>query len=354
MSTDLDRRLRAALHDAADLPAPDFAPAAALAGARRRRRRNLAGLVATVAVIAAAAVTIPAVALRREAPATPAAPTFRYAVSSYRVDLPAPGEDPPQVYDAAAGRYVTGPWDRVQPSPTGRIAVVYTARPEAVGVVPIDRLADRTAVRWVLREPLGSFVARWSPDGRHVLYQLSTGLSSARVAVLDVETLQVRRLTVRFGRGMDGGVVGVGPGGAGFAVFSVHSGAGPDWVTTVQLTDERGVPTRRFDVPGMIDDFVSHPFSPDGRRVVTALRGGVSVVELASGSVVGKVTDRAAPNAVQWYDDRLLVMNAPGARLRLVTVDGRVVSECRLPGRYVGPATVSRLDGPAPPGAIVL
>jgi hypothetical protein len=89
MSTDLDRRLRAALHDVADVPAPEFAPAAALAGARRRRRRRATALVAGVAAVAAAAIAVPTVALR-SGPAQPAAP--RRALSRRRVRLRPPSD----------------------------------------------------------------------------------------------------------------------------------------------------------------------------------------------------------------------------------------------------------------------
>jgi hypothetical protein len=59
MSADLDPRLRAALHDLADVPAPELPAAVALAGVRRHRRRLAAAVLVGVAAGTAIALSLP-------------------------------------------------------------------------------------------------------------------------------------------------------------------------------------------------------------------------------------------------------------------------------------------------------
>src|SRR4051794_38580047 len=143
MSTDLDRRLREVLREAAAVPAPDFAAAAALTGGRRRRRCRTTALVAGVAVVAAAAIAVPAGALRA-GPAQPAAPAGRSVVAGYAFTHPRivtrSNLGDYRVLDRRSGRYVATPWATAVPSPDGRLVAVTGWNVGKVGIVAADRV----------------------------------------------------------------------------------------------------------------------------------------------------------------------------------------------------------------------
>lgn len=377
MSTDLDRRLREVLHEVADVPAPEFAPAAALTGARRRRRRRTTALVAGVAAVVAAAIAVPTVALR-PGPAQPAASTGGSAVAGYAYAHPRIVERSNlgdyRVFDGRSGRYVATPWRTAVPSPDGRLAAVSAWNAGKVGIVAADRILDQTAVRWIDNSLGGGgdprISAVWSPDGSRVL--LDAYFSSALVAsgsgeryrvefgalLVDARTLASRVVLLRSvqadpAAGM--GKIVFGPDGKNFAAaMDVGEISAPSGGLLV-LFDERGSATAQIRIG--TETVPDQPFSPDGRLVAVHSSdvfygGSTRVLTLSTGAEVR----RSDGDVVGWLDDRRYLVRAGGS-VRVVELgSGRVLNEKRLApagGDLTGVWPVA-LRGTAPPGAIVL
>jgi hypothetical protein len=375
MSTDLDRRLREVLREVADVPAPEFAPAAALAGVRRRRRRVTA-LVAGVTAVVAAAIAVPAVALR-PGPAQPAASTGSSVVAGYVFANPRIVQRSNlgdyRVFDRRSGRYVATQWRTAVPSPDGRLVAVSAWDYGKVGIVAADRVLDEAAVRWVANslDPKGDpwISAVWSADGSRVL--LDAGVSASLVdgrtdkgyqvevdaLVVDARTLASRVVRLRSvppDPPVDIRKIVFGPGGKNFAV-AMDVGETParsDGILV--LFDERGSATAQIKIGR--ETVPDQPFSPDGRLVAVhsdvAYGGSTRVLTLSTGTEVS----RSDGDAVGWLDDHRYLVRTGGSVGVVELGSGRVLSEKRLApaGGDLTGVWPAALRGTAPPGAIVL
>ena len=351
-----EQRLRTALRELGDVPAPADLAGGALARARRDRRRTVVAL-AVVAVVTAVAVTVPAVLLHRRTAEPPASVPPRFFVSGFaswdRAE-PTSGGGRPQLYDRSAAGYAASRWSAAVPAPDGRMVAVISGTGR-VGLVAADRAGDPAAVRWTATTVPGR-TATWAPDGGRLLaagvtrIDHTAGRVTARATVIDARTAAGRALTLRWAQhGTVSGWIIFGPQGEGWAAGppAIRLPGGSD---ALQLFDRRGRLLRTVPVgPGRLPD---QPFSPDGRLVAVAELGSTRVIELASGTERGTL-DGAA---VGWYDDDRLVVLA-GRVVRVVDVgSGRVLAERTLvaPGRELTGVWLAPLDGPPPPGAITL
>jgi hypothetical protein len=376
MSTDLDRRLREGLRELADVPAPEFAPAAALTGARRRRRRATA-LLAGAAAVVAAAIAIPTVALR-PGPAQPAASAGGSVVAGYVFANPRIVErwnlGDYRVFDRRSGRYVATPWQTAVPSPDGRLVAVTAWEYGKVGIVAADRVLDQTAVRWVANslDPRGDprISAVWSPDGSRVLLDadfssdLVEGGSGERYRVevdallVDARTLASRVVRLRSVQAdplIEMRKVVLGPDGENFALVMDVGEIPARGDGLLVLFDERGSATAQIRIGR--ETVPDQPFSPDGRLVAVYSSdvfygGSTRVLSLSTGAEVR----RSDGDVVGWLDDGHYLVRTGGS-VRVVELgSGRVLSEKRLApagGDLTGVWPVA-LRGKAPPGAIVL
>jgi hypothetical protein len=375
--------LRAALLDLGDVPPPPDLAGAALGRARRNRRRSITGLIALVAILAAAAVTVPTVVLRRTAAPRTAVertqPITGFMVTAYttiadpyngKIPKVSSGPQvryPPTVYSPSQGRYVTPPWRTVLPSPDGRLVAVSNAgqapgsdndavKPGPVGFVPADRIDDPTAVRWVSGvETSGQFLS-WEADSRHLVVQ------AAGLQLVDARTLATRSLNFAIERNaLRESLPVVPPDGRGFALTVIppgFEGGVTQW--SLQYYDDRGERIRDVLIVGTSDlpTRVAQPFSPDGSLVALAAGDRTDIVDTSSGRIVLRATDGVF---AQWYDDEHFIVwggVSTGRRLvRLVELrTGRVVA-----GKVVAPAGrmltglwLAPVHGDAPPGPIVV
>jgi len=374
MSTDLDRRLREVLREVADVPAPEFAPAAALTGVRRRRRRA-AALLAGVTAVVAAAIAIPAVVLR-PGPAQPAASTGGSVVAGYVFANPRIVErwnlGDYRVFDRRSGRYVATPWETAVPSPDGRLVAVTAWNVGKVGIVAADRVLDVTAVRWIadsLRKGEPSITAVWSPDSSRVLLDadvsadLVGGGTGERYRV-EVDALLVDARTsasrvVRLRSVQADPLIGMpkvvfGPAGKNFAMAMDVGKIPAHGDGLLVLFDERGSATAQIRIGR--ETVPDQPFSPDGRLVAVhsdvAYGGSTRVLTLSTAAEVR----RSDGDVVGWLDDGHYLVRTGGS-VRVVELgSGRVLTEKRLApagGDLTGVWPVA-LRGTAPPGAIVL
>lgn len=335
-------RLRTALRDAADVPAPAFSPGLAITGGRRRRRRRLTALAAGAAAVAAVAVAVPAVALR-PAPTEPAGGGGGLTVAGYAFAVPRIVERSNlgdyRVRDRASGAYVETRWRTAVPSPDGRLVAVTSWDMEKVGIVAADRVLDDDAVRWIPGGLDGGYPAIstvWSPDGNFVLLDAVFTATSAgtvhRVLLADARTLETRTVVLRSGpqvwpTGM--GKIVFGPGGEGFAVaIGLGEGAAPeDGMLVLYGADGRELRRLRTG-PATVPD---QPFSPDGGSVLVqttdAFYGGSTrVLTLATGAEVA----RSDGDPVGWLDDgRYVVRSGPSAQV-VELGSGRVLGGQRL------------------------
>jgi hypothetical protein len=351
--------LRTALLELGDVPPPPDLAGGALARARRDRRRDVA-VAGIAAVLTAAAVAVPVAALGRPDPTPPAAALApRFLVTGYASRDPDEttfGLGSYQVYRRSAG-YLGTPWRAAVPSPDGR-AMAVTARDGKVGIVSADRVGDPAAVRWI-PGPSSEPGPVWSPDSRRLYvpaHYVRTDTQAGTVAVfgvvVDARTAARRETRLRWRQaGRLTGQIVFGPGGAGFAVAPARSSPSPEAGDILRLFDGLGKPLRtvrvgRVAVPGQ-------PFSPDGRLLATYADGQTQVLDLATGAKVGRP---AAGEAVGWYDGGRLVVRT-GRSVRVVNFrSGRVLAERDLAaaGRELTGVWLAPLDGPPPPGAIVL
>lgn len=358
-----DDRLRTALHELGDvMPPPDLA-GSALTRARRDRRRTVAGLVA---LLAATAVTVPALVLGHAAPAeTGVAARSHAVVAGFAGWDPKTGANDYWAYDGSSGRYVRTPWRSAVPSPDGRLVLVSewnSQKIDHVGIVAADRVLDRTAVRWISdgrfhpgQVPPGDGPGVWSPDSSRVLLMafVTTGAGPRtewHVVVFDARTLAAREVALAPPAGglvvtLGSTRVVFGPHGKGFAFLTPG---------VLALFDEQGRATGQVPVGKAV--MHDQPFSADGRLVAVysvGPSGGYSqMLTVAGGGEVG----RADGDAVGWVDDRHCVVQV-GRSARVVEIpSGRVVAERQLApaGRQLTGVWLAPLDGAAPPGAVVL
>jgi hypothetical protein len=349
--------LRSALLELGEVsPPPDLA-GRALDRARRDRRRAAAGIVA---VLAAAAVAVPVTVLGRPDPTPPAAPKPRFMVAGYASRDPnavTQGLGRYQLYRRSGGGYAGTPWRVAIPSPDGRTVAVTSGKAE-VGIVPADRVDHPAAVRWIPGSPLGPGSV-WSPDSRrlYVPGYLKTDVRTGEVTtvgyVIDAHTLSRREVRFTSRQADPVGRVVFGPGGAGLALTpGVRAGEVPESGTSgiLRIQDWSGGSVVTLSVrPAAVPDL---PFSPNGQLFASFLAGRTQVIDLASGAEVGA----ADGEVVGWYDDGRYVVRA-GTAVRLVNLaDGRVLAQRQLvaAGREVTGVWLAPLDGPPPPGAIVL
>lgn len=370
-----DTDLRKALYDLGDVPPPPDLAGAALARARRDRRRTLTGLIAGVAVLAAAAVTVPAVVLGHR-DAAPVAARTGVAVSgflSFNPQLPGDrGEK--RVYDPSSGQYVTPEWSAAVPSPDGRQVAVtsysdVSRGTSRIGVVAADRVLDPAAVRWVTASgrdrtsPALDLSGVWSPDGSRVIFSAGTSVESDptgarydwRIIVVDAGTLASHEVTMTYTGPAETDTEGFdpvvfGPGGRGFAVVPT---GGP-----LLLFDERGKPAGTVRTgPATLPN---QPFSPDGRLVAVRVGGSTGhvggstrVLDTATGAEVGRVEG----TVIGWLDNGRYAVWA-GRSVRVVELgSGRVVAEREAPiaaPRVIFAAWLAPVTGAAPAGGIVL
>lgn len=372
-----DEQLRTALLDLGDVPPPPDLVGSALAQARRHRRRTVTGLVAAVALLAAGAVTVPALVLGRPA-ATRTATTVpsRSMITAYSTISEVPGRVsfPPggtsAVYAASHRGYVPARWPVAVPSPDGRLFAVSDAHfavsdADAIGrlgVVTADRLNDPEAVRWVPgARTFGSI--SWSSDSTRLIYQDNGDERAAGETFDVVDARTLRRSTIDFELwgGITDSLPVVPPDGHGFAlaIMANLSSEPNTLVPLLRYFDDRGVRTRDVtvrDVTGF-PRRAAQPFSPDGRLAAFArggpISGGVEIAETGSGRIVRA---HVAGVFAGWSDTAHVVV-AAGREVRVVDVTtGRVVAEKTLApaGRLLVGVWLRPLDGTAPPGAVVL
>jgi hypothetical protein len=389
-------RIRAALLELGDVPPPPDLAGSALARARRDRRRRVTGLIAGVAVLAAAAVTVPTLVLGRTTTEPAAGPETHVIVAGYTAaGVREPVGDgltqsrvwdaekrryysppsPYRVYDRASGRYTLGPWKTTVPSPDGRWVAVSgdVSGGWKVGIVAADRVLDPAAVRWVADggQPGGLPTAYdsgvWSPDGSRLYLNSAVGWigegSSQRLdlrgLVVDPRTGATSALTITrpqaFGESNpsnDSDPLVFGPRGVGFAVASILQYERTPTKGELALYDERGTLTRTVPIGPL--QAPQQPFSPDGRLIALHTLGDRStrVLSVADGAEVG----RAEGAVVGWVDDGHYAVRV-GASVRVIELaSGRVVTEREVvpAGHQLYGVWLARVEGPVPPGAIVL
>lgn len=354
-----DDRLRAALLDLGDVPPPPDLAGAALTRARRDRNRRVTGLVALVAVLAAAAVTVPALVLHRVPAAQTAGPALgRFVVAGYASRNPSVatiGLGRYELYQRSGAGYAVVPGRAAVPSPDGRTVALISVQGKA-GLVAADRLDDPRAVRWIpASSPVTDVV--WSPDSRRLYVpeysrlrndtvprMTSTALVVDVAGTLAAHTVRLDRVPVELPTGQ--GRVVFGPGGDGFAaVDEPRSGAGGLLRTWGGTGQQWTLSVHSLSLP-------DQPFSPSGWLLAGYTGGGTIVVDVASGGELATVDGRV----VGWYDeDRLVVLS--GRSVQVVDYrSGRVLAQRDIAaaGRLLTGVWLTPARGEAPSGAIVL
>jgi hypothetical protein len=362
-----ETRLRQALLELSDVPPPPDLADGALTRARRTRRRTAVALVACVGVLAALAVTVPTLALGRSAPAPTGAMPARPVVLQYL------SYRPDSVTTLRPGGYGKSPWDYTYPSPDGRLAVVIEwpgrvdGRPRIrTGIVPMSRIDDPAAVRWLNSGFLGRDF-QWSPDSRRVWTVTTHGsvtedgddrsVDTVTGHVIDADSLAVRTVTFSLNEPQASLHLSTfGPHGTGltwaFGADDHHRQVGE-----LQVLDDRGRIVRRFPI-GDLSSLPDQPFSPDGRYVVLSSAGPGSstqstrVYDLRTGALVGRTPGTAAG----WHDDGSYLVASGRTLERVELASGRVVGRWTVgpPGAELAKVWVGQVSGPLPPGAIVL
>jgi hypothetical protein len=364
-----EQRLRTALRELGDLPAPGDLASGALARARRDRRRTGVVLAAVVVLATAAAILVPAT-LRTRADAPPATPAPAVWVSWYRMLAPTAAgvtESQDYFYDAARRGYrpvpAAGTARIASLSPDGTRAVVAQGRVGAerrMAIVGLDRLAAGLAeADWSVGSiPTSRWT--WSPEGTRLLSTDAVGQPS-EARVLDAGTRKVTRAPLRLDEMRSGGhAVTWGPGGRGFVAWRWAPLADRPAPGELILLDGAGRPTRRYPLP-TVADLVR--LSPDGTRalLVTFDPGGTDgrrnqtrLLDLGSGT-----TAAIGTGPEQWYDERNLVRveapaSGPSAIILVDAGTGRPVRRSAPAAAGAGQITEIMLArGVPPPGAIV-
>jgi hypothetical protein len=354
-----DDRLRAALLDLGDVPPPPDLAGAALTRARRDRNRRVTGLVALVAVLAAAAVTVPALVLHRVAATQTAGPALgRFLIAGYASRDPSAataGLGRYELYQRSGAGYAVAPGRAAVPSPDGRTVALVSDRGRA-GLVPADQVDDPGAVRWIpASSPVTDVV--WSPDS-HRLYlpqysqlrrsswprMTSTALVVDVAGTLAAHTVRLDRVPVELPTGQ--GRVVFGPGGDGFAAVD-H----PQPTAAAQLRIWGGK-RQQWNLSVHPLSLPDQPFSPSGWLLAGSTGGGSTVIDVASGGELATVEGRV----VGWYDeDRLVVLS--GRSVQVVDYrSGRVLAqrEVAAAGRQLTGVWLTPARGEPPSGAIVL
>jgi hypothetical protein len=369
-----EQRLRTALRELGDVPAPADLAGGALARASRDRRRARAGLAAAVVLAVIAAIAVPTALLRRPESA-PAAPARAVWVAFYATALSG---------DVSSGRsYYYDPVSRgyralpdldtgaiVAASPDGSRVVVAQGTGGKTGrtaIVDIDRLpAGLTEADWSAGAIPDGFWS-WSPDGTRLLS--TEGGRPPEPRVLDVRTRAVTRVPIALYRPQYGDGLSWGPRGRGFVVSrwvqvrdrGAASGQ-PLFAAELAVLDDAGRLIRRYPLPlpSQVDDVRLSPGG--GRALLLSFRpadGGQPdrrawVLDLGTGSTTPLGT---VPTG--WYDERTLFrVDVPAAGpSEIVLLDAsteRVVRRSVPP--IAGPRQLSYVGlarGTPPPGAIV-
>ncbi len=384
-----DDRLRSVLLELGDVPAPPDLAGAALTRGRRDRRRAIAGLVGLVAILAAAAVTVPAVVMGRPTTSHPATGPitglmvagYGSVVDSYNGTIPdvvteggwyfPPGGEP-TVYNPSRDGFSKPPWRIAVPSPDGRMFAVSDAgtthtphgdlqKAGRIGIVPADRIDDPAAVRWVPGSDTYGDLS-WEADSRRLAFQPKDTPSEGPglpVSLIDVSTLHRTTLLLATTRptGLVGHLPNVPPDGRGFVTtvrLPLPGGGGvTQWI--LRYYDERGARIREVRIAGTADlpTQVAQPFSADGRLVAMAGGDSTDIVDTASGRVVLPHVNGVFAG---WYDQQRFVVWL-GRTVRVVDRrTGRVLAQKVLApaGRKLTNVWLAPVHGDAPPGAIVL
>jgi hypothetical protein len=382
-----DTRLRTALRQLGEVPPPPDLAGSALDRARRDRRRTVTGLVVAVTLLAAGAVTVPALVLHRPAPSVsgaatpgPAAGPAALVVTAYTSSTTSgvyynPGRSTPMVYSRAHGGYSTLRSRVVAPSPDGRLLAVTDARPGPngpipgrIGILAADRADDPAAVRWVPGTGTSDTFGwlGWTSDSTRLLYYDAARpqLPHMQYQLLDVRTLQARTITLTTGKSELATALPVVPPGRAFAL-NVLSEPHAHATMVVRYFDDRGARTGEVALAGAgrFALGVDQPFSPDGRLIGLSGNGrldgrsdnGTSsdIVDARSGRIVrGNVRG----HFVRWYgDDRFVV--ATDQTVRVVELaTGRVLAEKKVAraGEHLAGVWLAPLTGAVPPGAVVI
>ena len=168
MTDRLPEAARTALLDMTDVRVPPDLAGAALTLAGRRRRRRVLGTALGAAVLAAAAVLVPAV-LRTDRAAPPVAPTVvvPWRIVAYDAGS-GTGHQFSELLDPATGAWVRVPYPLLVPSPDYRWVLVGRGDAELGIAARADLLRDPGSVRW-LPGSRGYEQPRWSADGRVLL-----------------------------------------------------------------------------------------------------------------------------------------------------------------------------------------
>lgn len=362
MNAQDDAEVRAAVRALADETRPVDLTVGALRAGHRRIRRRRAGVIGVSIVAAVAAIAVPYGLLGRptlppnpaaSSPAPVASASIGAVPSSGAIRLPGglivlaahSGEgEPSQIYDRAAGRYITME-GRPEPAPRGTLVLEVSGDSGATLVRNL-----KTMRTWAV-DVAGGFggerPATWSPNGRFLAAHIVNERDrSERIVIVNAVT---RDLVHKYE---------IDP-----VAYRCHGYCGLTWSpdgTEVGLTltdtsvphDEskadaqRGVqyfsvatgePTRFVKVPGWIPG--AHSWSPDSEHVVIEGRtrqgrNATQVVDARYGHVTATLPT-GDPSKVWWTHDRQVVYVDSG-EIVYAQPSGEVTRRITLPDELVG------------------
>jgi hypothetical protein len=343
MSRDFEYVVREAVRDLADEGrAVNLADAAIRQGRRIVVRRQVLSVVAAIAVVAALAVPFALSRSRDQedpvgaAPgisatdddtsptATPAAPA-PIAQPTERVSF-GPGAVAAQVgdgwvvaatptgtaaslaYDRQSQSYVTVPYARVDPAPSG----------EYVAVLDKDRVGlfnlDSGTVRWVNGPANSVGTVDWTDDGQHLVYATG-GKTKADIRLV---TVDVRSAV---GKILPGTVTCATecipswmPGERQIAVGSVSSG------TVLAYNATNGEPAGKLPLRGAIPALRS--WSPDGSKVI--VRNDDAAAEIVDGKTGQPLAKLPDPAGLVYWDTDSTLLILRGAGVAVYDVSGQL------------------------------